>query len=95
MATSGVVKNASIDDPEVFGITRLKFPPSCLDVKLRKRDVLVAGSQLCTNIGLVFIVSVVGDTYHLTEMTPCDTVTRSKKAAYFKAQEANIQDGFT
>jgi hypothetical protein len=46
----------------------------------------------CTNIGLVFIVSVFGDTCHFAEMTPCDTITMSKETAYFKAQEANIQD---
>jgi hypothetical protein len=34
-ATSGAA-NAGLDDPEVFGITRIDFPPSILDIKQEK-----------------------------------------------------------
>jgi superfamily II DNA helicase RecQ len=34
-ATSGAA-NAGLDDPEVFGVTRIDFPPSCLDIKQEK-----------------------------------------------------------
>ena len=35
VATSGAA-NAGIDDPEVFGVCRLKFPPSIIDVNQEK-----------------------------------------------------------
>jgi hypothetical protein len=34
-ATSGAA-NAGLDDPEVYGVVRIDFPPSCLDIKQEK-----------------------------------------------------------
>jgi hypothetical protein len=36
LATTSGAANAGLDDPEVFGVTRIDFPPSIMDIKQEK-----------------------------------------------------------
>jgi superfamily II DNA helicase RecQ len=88
-ATSGAA-NVGIDDEEVYGVCRLEFPPSCLDIKQEKGRAGRRRSAAPMSDWYLLCISL--ETLVVLLKRLHDTATSVKNTAYFKAQEEDIQD---
>ena len=88
-ATSGAA-NAGIDDAEVYGVCRLEFPPSCLDVKQEKGRAGRRRSAAPMSDWYLLCISL--ETLVVLLKRLHDTATSVRNTAYFKSQEDDIQD---
>jgi hypothetical protein len=94
VATSGAA-NTCIDDPKVFGVWRLEFPPSILDVKQEKghagRCPHIYGAPSWLSDWYLLCISLESYVVLLKKHLHNTPVT-NKKTSYFKAFEGNKQD---
>jgi hypothetical protein len=89
VATSGAA-NAGIDDPEVYGVCRLEFPPSLLDVNQEKGR---AGRRPFANPESDwYLLTFSLESYVVLLKRLHDTPAANKQISYFKTQEADMHD---
>jgi len=89
VATSGAA-NAGIDDPEVYGVTRMDFPPSLLDVQQEKGR---AGRRPFANSDSDWYLLCLSLESLVVLIQRLHNTPGSKEASYFKAQDESIRDG--
>ena len=87
VATSGAA-NAGIDDPEVFGVTRMEFPPSLLDVKQEKGR---AGRRPTASSTTDFYLMCFSLESYVVLLKRLHSTAGSRESVYFKHQDTEMQ----